>query len=154
MAIKSRVRKRRWTRQSRDGIIVAAALWLLLGTDLPTHNTVAQEAVLANTLRSSAQTRGMLMGAAVAAQPLKTEAAYAQVLAREFNVIVPENAMKFGSLRPSRTQFDFADADAIVDFAETHAMKVRGHTLVWHNQNPQWLINGNFSNSEISRILK
>jgi endo-1,4-beta-xylanase len=155
MVIKSRDRKRRWARQSRDGIFVAAALLLLfLGTDQLTHNTVAQESVLANTLRSSAQTRGFLIGAAVAAQPLKNEETYSQALAREFNVIVPENAMKFASLRPSRTQFNFADADAIVDFAEAHEMKVRGHTLVWHNQNPQWLINGNFSDSEISQILK
>jgi len=127
---------------------------LFLETELLTHNSVAQESVLADTLRSSAQARGFLIGAAVAAQPLKDEEAYSQALAREFNVVVPENAMKFGSLRPSRTQFDFSDADAIVDFAEAHAMKVRGHTLVWHNQNPQWLVNENLSDSERSRILK
>jgi endo-1,4-beta-xylanase len=153
--IKNSDRMRRWSRHSGDGIFVATAMSLLaLGTDVLTHNTVAQESVLANTLRSSAQTRGLLIGAAVAEQPLKNEGTYSQALAREFNIIVPENAMKFGPLRPSRTQFSFADADAIVDFAGAHDMKVRGHSLVWHNQNPQWLTNGNFSRSEISQILK
>jgi endo-1,4-beta-xylanase len=155
MLIKNSDRMRRWSRHSGDGIFVATAMSLLaLGTDVLTQNTVAQESVLANTLRFSAQTRGFLIGAAVAAQPLKNEGTYSQALAREFNIIVPENAMKFGPLRPSRTQFSFADADAIVDFAGAHEMNVRGHTLVWHNQNPQWLINGNFSRSEISQILK
>jgi endo-1,4-beta-xylanase len=62
--------------------------------------------------------------------------------------------MKFGSLRPSRTQFSFADADAIVNFASAHKIEVRGHTLVWHNQNPQWLIDGKFSRNEISQFLR
>jgi hypothetical protein len=36
-------------------------------------NTLAQEPTLANTLRFGAQTRGFLIGAAVASQPLETE---------------------------------------------------------------------------------
>jgi endo-1,4-beta-xylanase len=131
-----------------------AMLLLLLGAGLSTNNAVAQEPALANTLRFGAQARGILIGAEVASQPLENEMRYAQTLAREFNIVVPGNAMKFGPLRPSRAQFSFAEADAIVDFAEAHAMKVRGHTLVWHNQNPQWLINGIFSHDEISHILK
>jgi endo-1,4-beta-xylanase len=33
-------------------------------------------------------------------------------------------------------------------------MKVRGHTLVWHRQNPKWLTNRNFTSAELSQILE
>jgi len=146
---------RRWPHPSGDGIFFATAILLwLLGADLLTGNSVAQEPALANTLRLRAQARGILIGSEVAFQPLGSEMSYAQTLAREFNIVVPGNAMKFEPLRPSRTQFSFAEADAIVDFAQAHEMKVRGHTLVWHKQNPQWLLNGNFSHDEILQILK
>ena len=36
-------------------------------------------------------------------------------------------------------QFRFDDADAVIDFARDHGMQVRGHTLVWHNQTPEWV---------------
>jgi endo-1,4-beta-xylanase len=114
----------------------------------------AQDNVLPDTLRTRAQERGVMMGAAVAQQPLKNDAIYAQTLAREYNMVVAENAMKFGPLHPSRDGFNFGDADAIADFAGAHGMKLRGHTLLWHNQNPQWLIDGGFSQAEISAILK
>lgn len=87
-------------------------------------------------------------------RPLSDDAAYAAALAREFNVITAENAMKFRSLRPTRDRFNFQDADKIVDFATAHGMKVRGHTLVWHSAIPRWLLDGNFSKDEIAAILK
>jgi endo-1,4-beta-xylanase len=146
---------RRWSHHSKGGICVAAAILLLLpAACLLTNTTAAQEPALGNTLRSRAQARGILIGAEVASQPLQDDLSYAQTLAREFNIAVPGNAMKFGPLRPSRAQFSFAAADAIVDFAQSHAMKMRGHVLVWHNQNPRWLTNGSFSRAEISQILK
>jgi endo-1,4-beta-xylanase len=114
----------------------------------------AQDSAVPNALRSRAQERGFLVGAAVGVQPLNNEAIYSQTLAREYNLVVAEDAMKFGPLRPSRTQFYFADADAIVDFASAHRMKVRGHTLLWHNHNPKWLTDGDFSQAEISTIVK
>ena len=33
-------------------------------------------------------------------------------------------------------------------------MAVRGHTLVWHRQNPAWLTTGTFSRAELVAILR
>ena len=90
-------------------------------------------------LRDLAAARGLRIGAAVAARPLATDAAYREVLAREFSSVTCENVMKPGYLQPSRGRFDFAEADATVAFAAANGMTVRGHVLAWHNQNPPWL---------------
>lgn len=105
-------------------------------------------------LRSLAQARGIQIGAAVAAGPLRAESRYGETLAREFSILTPENAMKMEPLRPSRDRFDFDAADAIVDFAEAHGMQVRGHTLVWHQQLPSWLTGGDWTRDELIEILR
>jgi endo-1,4-beta-xylanase len=61
------------------------------------------------------------------------------LLARQFNSVVAENAMKWRALRPSQDAFNFATADAIVNFAKAHRMLIRGHNLAWHVNNPAWL---------------
>jgi endo-1,4-beta-xylanase len=93
-----------------------------------------------STLRQLASARGLLIGAAVAAGPLAEEARYGEVLAREFSSLTCENVMKPMYLQPERGRFDFAAADKIVAFAAQRQMAVRGHTLVWHRQNPEWLV--------------
>ena len=88
-------------------------------------------------LRSPAQQRGISVGAAVAMSPFRNEAAYTNTLSREFNMLEPEDAMKWEALRPNEKTFSFRDADHIVEFARTHGMKVRGHNLVWGTHNPE-----------------
>src|SRR5262245_43052737 len=78
---------------------------------------------------------------------------YMTVLTREFNVITPENDMKFGPLRPAQNQFRFARADSMVAFAATNGMKVRGHTLVWHQQLSSWLIGGSWTTDQAKALL-
>lgn len=90
------------------------------------------------TLRDAATARGFDVGAAVDADALRTDPGYRRRLSREFSAVTPENALKMGPLRPSPDTYDFGDADAIVGFARAHDMRVRGHTLVWHNQVPSW----------------
>jgi endo-1,4-beta-xylanase len=68
--------------------------------------------------------------------------------------VTPENAMKWDALRPSRDQYNFANADTIVDFAAANDMQVRGHTLIWHHQLPAWLTEGQFSSEELRAILR
>jgi endo-1,4-beta-xylanase len=104
-------------------------------------------------LRAAAQRSGMLVG--TAARPAQlTEAAYAATLAREFNMLEPEDAMKWEVLRPDRQSFDFSQADRLVDFAARHNIQVRGHTLVWHQQNPVWLTKGQFTPDQLAKLLE
>jgi endo-1,4-beta-xylanase len=104
-------------------------------------------------LRDAARASGFLIGAAVRPAQL-SEPAYASTLAREFNLLEPEDALKWEVIHPQPQSYDFSSADRIVDFAARHHMKVRGHTLVWHRQNPAWLAEGNFTPAELAEILE
>jgi endo-1,4-beta-xylanase len=105
------------------------------------------------TLRQAAEEAHVLIGTAVRPEQL-TEPAYTATLGREYNMLEPENAMKWDALRPAPEKFDFSQADRIVAFASEHFMKVRGHTLVWHHQNPAWLTDERYTPAELSRILE
>ncbi|MBT9539788.1 endo-1,4-beta-xylanase [Thiobacillus sp.] len=122
-------------------LVMAAALLITLPT-------------AAAGLRDLAQAAGIHFGTAVNVEALNTDAAYAHLLAREFNLVTPENAMKFTVVHPERERYDFTQADALVAFAEAHAMQVNGHVLVWHQQLPDWLMQGQFSQDELKAILR
>src|SRR5262249_3204891 len=79
------------------------------------------------------------IGAAIGQADLSGEHAF--LLTKHFNSVTSENDMKPGSLQPTEGNFTFATADAQVSFAKANNMRVRGHTLVWHNQNPAFLFN-------------
>ncbi|MBI3537985.1 MAG: endo-1,4-beta-xylanase, partial [Chloroflexi bacterium] len=109
---------------------------------------------IAQSLRALAFNRGIQIGAAINVDALKKDAQYAATLAREYSALTPENVMKMGPLRPTQTTYKFDDADYLVNFAQTNGMQVRGHTLVWHNQIPKWLSDGNFSREQLIAILR
>ena len=77
------------------------------------------------------------IGVAVSPQALRS--ADSTLIIKEFNSLTPENAMKMGPIHPTENNYYWRDADAIVDFAQRHNMRVRGHNLCWHNQTPIWL---------------
>ena len=67
--------------------------------------------------------------------------AYSGTLLSHFSSLTPENALKIYSIQNERGVWKFADADAVVDFAVEHDMEIRGHTLVWAQDQftPGWL---------------
>ncbi len=60
------------------------------------------------------------------------------MIVKQYNAVTPENCMKPQPIHPSETNWNWDEADALVQFAHDHHMVVYGHTLVWHNQTPQW----------------
>lgn len=115
--------------------------------------TAGGGACLGQTLREYADRAGVLVGAAVEPR-LLDEPEYAATLAREFNMLTAENALKWGAIRPARGRFNFAPGDRLVAFARKHRMKVRGHTLLWSEYNPRWLSEGGFTPAQMSEMLR
>lgn len=74
----------------------------------------------------------------VAVSPRNLSGPEAELITQQFSSITPENAMKMGPIHPEPDRYNWQDADAIVAFAQKNGMKVRGHTLCWHNQAPKW----------------
>jgi len=104
------------------------------------------------TLRQAADQAGVLVGAAVRPS-LFSEAAYSETLAREYNMVEPEDVMKWWVVRRD-PKFDFREGDEVVRFAKAHGMKVRGHCLVWDHNNPAWLTEGGFTPDQLSHLLE
>jgi len=104
-------------------------------------------------LRESAHSAGVLVGTAVRPS-LFSEAAYSATLAREFNMVEPEDAMKWWTVRRNADTFDFREGDEVARFAQAHDMKVRGHCLVWDHDNPEWLAQGHFTPAHLSHLLQ
>ncbi len=59
----------------------------------------------------------------------------------EFNLVTAENCMKWDALEPSQNQFNWSEADKLMNWAKTNNYKVHGHTFVWHSQAPGWIQN-------------
>ena len=91
------------------------------------------------------------MGVSVSPHSLKTDEA--ALVLKEFNSMTPENAMKMGPIHPKENEYNWKDADSIVAFAQRNHLKLRGHTLCWHNQTPAWLFKDDAGNTVSKALL-
>ncbi len=79
------------------------------------------------------------LGASVNPRLLAENEAYRNIASNEFTSMTAENHMKMMLIHPAADHFDFSKGDEIVAFAEKTGKRMHGHTLVWHNQVPQWM---------------
>lgn len=85
----------------------------------------------------------------VAVSPRALHADEAELVVQQFGSMTPENAMKMGPIHPHENVYSWKDADSILAFAKRNHLKLRGHTLCWHNQAPRWL----FTDSATAKLV-
>ncbi|WP_433618624.1 endo-1,4-beta-xylanase [Dactylosporangium sp. CA-139114] len=112
--------------------------------------TIPNANAAASTLGAAAAQSGRYFGTAIAAGRLG-DSTYTTIAGREFNMVTAENEMKPDATEPQRGQFNFSSGDQIYNWATQRGMKVRGHTLAWHSQQPSWW--GGISGSTLRQAM-
>ena len=92
----------------------------------------------------TAVNRSMVTGGAGFRRSAEQSAQDTELAKAQFNQISPENDLKWQLIHPREGAdgYDFAPADAFVNFGLSNKMEVVGHTLVWHSQTPNWVFAG------------
>ncbi len=89
----------------------------------------------------------------VAVSPRSLEGEQGEFIKKNFNSLTAENVMKPALIQPEEGKFNWAEADKIVEFAQANGMKVRGHTLCWHNQTGEWMFKDSAGNEASKELV-
>ena len=92
------------------------------------------------------------IGVAVNPRMLESGKESSLILA-QFNSMTPENVMKMGPIHPEENRYNWEPADKIADFAVKNGLKLRGHTLCWHNQTPNWFFTDSSGKTVSKEVL-
>jgi endo-1,4-beta-xylanase len=91
------------------------------------------------TLKKMAKTKGLIYGAfpQVGYNDFEQNPKWKAIFVRECALIVA--GCYWDQTRPSVDTFDFQEVDRIVNFATNNQMVLRGHPLVWHLSQANWM---------------
>lgn len=77
-------------------------------------------------------------GTSVSPSELDSEDVHSEFIKYQYGAIVADNCMKPEAIQPKEGEFTWENADKTVKFANDNSLILRGHTLVWHSQVPDW----------------
>ncbi|CAN7623023.1 endo-1,4-beta-xylanase [Rhizobium sp. LjRoot254] len=118
---------------TRRSFLAAGAAMPLLGLTRP---SLADE----GTLRQVATDRKLIYGTAVSTGTLAKDKPFAQLVIDQANMLVAEGETKRKAIEPKQGRLNFAPTERLLAFAEKNGQRMRGHTLLWHEANPDWLL--------------
>lgn len=98
-----------------------------------------ETAPVRDSLRQHAAAKGIIFGCAAVQHHLASDAAYARLVAEQCRLMLPANELKWDTLQPTPGDYDFAPADWVLQFVQSHGLLLRGHVLLWEPSTPGWL---------------
>ena len=79
---------------------------------------------------------------------------YNLIVSSQFNSVTAENCMKPDNLHPNEKTFNWMEADQLADYCAANAKRLHGHTLIWHQQLPDWILNYQGSKSDWEKLFE
>lgn len=103
---------------------------------------VSLPSVLAQKTLKDAYSDAFKLGCAVNSQIVAgRDQRSSDIILQQFNAVSPENDLKPEVLHPRPDTWNFRAADQYVKYAQDNNLWTLGHTLVWHNQTPDFFFN-------------
>ncbi len=118
-----------------------AVLTGLLGAACEAQTVISPASARPDSLKAIANSRGLKFGSSLKGKQIGNKALM-QLFIEECDVIVAENAFKWKHMERDFEKYDFKYADLISNFAKKNDLYLRGHTVVWNQDNriPQWML--------------
>ena len=91
-------------------------------------------------LKTLAARSGRVFGSEVGYAELVSDPAYAAIIAAQCAQITPGIELKWGFFQPSLFEFRSGPAEWLLQWAQAAGLTVRGHTLLWHRNQPRWAL--------------
>ncbi len=91
-----------------------------------------------NTLRGAFAGKFSIGAAVNVTQVHSPSPAMEKLIRTQFDCLVAENCMKGEVISPAEGQWNFRDADRLVELCQKNKQDCYGHCLVWHSQPPTW----------------
>jgi endo-1,4-beta-xylanase len=99
---------------------------------------VPATAATSGTLKAAAEAHGRYFGTEVTGNMINNST-ITNIASTQFDMVTPGNEMKWDTTEPSNGSYNFSPGDQIVQYAQVHGLRVRGHNLVWQSQLPSWV---------------
>ncbi len=133
-------------------------------TPAPTPTPTPAPSVTAANIKGSAAAKHMRFGSAIAYFAAGVDAgsinnpSYTAMIEHDCTILVPENELKWQYIQPTNSAPNFAAFDAMLTYADSKGLAMRGHNLLWHQRRwmPAWLESYDFGASpatEAARVL-
>ncbi len=94
------------------------------------------------------------IGAALDINLLLNNSTYRAIAQKQFNSVTPDKAFKADAIHPQQNFFSWQFADTLANFCVANNKRLHGHTLLWHDQMPQWMRDFQGSYSDWDNMLK
>ncbi len=86
---------------------------------------------------------------------------YISLLQKHFDLLIVDNGMYMRQIQKKPGRWNFSKFDEVVEYGKKHKMRMRGHPLVWGNDNagndwhpvPDWVRDGDFSREQTIEIM-